>query len=79
MVSNAVRQQTQDSILNITNEAFDAMMTTNIYAPFWIIKAALPHLQPGAAIILHRSTSSSRRMRGGAGQPQGLPTRMERN
>ena len=26
-------------------------MKTNIYAPFWIIKAALPHLQPGSAII----------------------------
>ena len=26
-------------------------MKTNIYAPFWIIKAALPHLKPGAAII----------------------------
>ena len=26
-------------------------MKTNIYAPFWIIKAALPHLQPGSVII----------------------------
>jgi NAD(P)-dependent dehydrogenase (short-subunit alcohol dehydrogenase family) len=26
-------------------------MKTNIYAPFYIIKAALPHLQPGSAII----------------------------
>ena len=26
-------------------------MKTNIYAPFWIIKAALPHLQPGSCII----------------------------
>jgi NAD(P)-dependent dehydrogenase (short-subunit alcohol dehydrogenase family) len=26
-------------------------MKTNIYAPFWIIKAALPHLPPGACII----------------------------
>jgi NAD(P)-dependent dehydrogenase (short-subunit alcohol dehydrogenase family) len=26
-------------------------MKTNLYAPFWIIKAALPHLQPGSVII----------------------------
>jgi NAD(P)-dependent dehydrogenase (short-subunit alcohol dehydrogenase family) len=26
-------------------------MKTNIYAPFWIIKAALRHLQPGSCII----------------------------
>jgi NAD(P)-dependent dehydrogenase (short-subunit alcohol dehydrogenase family) len=26
-------------------------MKTNIYAPFWIIKAALPHLAPGSAIV----------------------------
>jgi hypothetical protein len=26
-------------------------MKTNIYAPFWIIKAALPHMPPGSAII----------------------------
>src|SRR6201995_296064 len=27
------------------------MMKTNIYAPFWLIKAALPHLKPGACIV----------------------------
>ena len=51
IVSNAGRQQTHDSILDISSEDFDATMKTNIYAPFWIIKAALPHLQPGATII----------------------------
>ena len=51
IVSNAGRQQTHESILDISSEDFDATMKTNIYAPFWIIKAALPHLRPGAVII----------------------------
>jgi NAD(P)-dependent dehydrogenase (short-subunit alcohol dehydrogenase family) len=51
VVCNAARQQTRASILDITSEDFDATMKTNIYAPFWIIKAALPHLKPGSAII----------------------------
>ncbi|HEY8948276.1 MAG TPA: SDR family oxidoreductase [Rhizomicrobium sp.] len=51
IVSNAARQQTKESILDISSEDFDATMKTNIYAPFWIIKAALPHLKPGALII----------------------------
>ncbi|MEG3175038.1 SDR family oxidoreductase [Sphingomonas sp. RB3P16] len=51
LVSNAARQQTRASILDVSSEDFDATMKTNIYAPFWIIKAALPHLQPGSAII----------------------------
>ncbi|MFD2602573.1 SDR family oxidoreductase [Flavobacterium suzhouense] len=51
LVNNAARQQTQESILDITSEAFDATMKTNVYAPFWITKAALPHLKPGACII----------------------------
>jgi NAD(P)-dependent dehydrogenase (short-subunit alcohol dehydrogenase family) len=51
VVNNAGRQQTRASILDITTEDFDATMKTNIYAPFWIIKAALPHLGPGSVII----------------------------
>jgi NAD(P)-dependent dehydrogenase (short-subunit alcohol dehydrogenase family) len=51
LVMNAGRQQTQASILDISTEQFDWTMKTNIYAPFWIIKAALPHLKPGSAII----------------------------
>lgn len=51
LVSNAARQQTKDSVLDISNDEFDATIKTNIYAPFWIIKAALPHLKPGSCII----------------------------
>jgi hypothetical protein len=51
LVNNAARQQTFKSILDIPSEEFDATMKTNIYAPFWIIKAALPHLKPGSSII----------------------------
>ena len=51
VVNNAARQQAKMSILDISTEEFDWTMKTNIYAPFWIIKAALPYLKPGASII----------------------------
>jgi NAD(P)-dependent dehydrogenase (short-subunit alcohol dehydrogenase family) len=51
LVSNAGRQQANESILDISTEEFDATMKTNIYAPFWIIKAALPYLKPGSVIV----------------------------
>ena len=51
VVSNAGRQHQVESILDMTTELFDWTMKTNIYAPFWIIKAALPHLKPGSCII----------------------------
>ncbi len=51
LVMNAARQQTRPSILDVTSEDFDATMKTNVYAPFWIIRAALPHLKPGSTIV----------------------------
>ena len=51
LVLNAARQQTRPSIMDVSSEDFDATMKTNVYAPFWTIKAALPHLQPGSTII----------------------------
>lgn len=51
VVNNAGRQQTRESILDVSSEDFDATMKTNIYAPFWITKAALPYLPPGSVII----------------------------
>jgi len=51
LVNNAARQQTRPTIMDISSEDFDATMKTNVYAPFWTTKAALPHLKPGSSII----------------------------
>ncbi len=51
VVSNAARQQSFESFLDISSEEFDATMKTNVYAAFWLLKAAVPHLPPGSAII----------------------------
>jgi NAD(P)-dependent dehydrogenase (short-subunit alcohol dehydrogenase family) len=59
LVSNAGRQQAHDSILDITSENFDWTIKTNIYAPFWILKAAIPHMPPGATIIATTSEQAT--------------------
>jgi NAD(P)-dependent dehydrogenase (short-subunit alcohol dehydrogenase family) len=51
LVLNAARQQAAKSLLDVSSEEFDATMKTNVYAPFWMLKAALPHLAPGACVI----------------------------
>lgn len=51
LVNNAGRQQYCESIDDLTTADFDATFKTNVYAPFWITKAALRHLQEGAVII----------------------------
>jgi NAD(P)-dependent dehydrogenase (short-subunit alcohol dehydrogenase family) len=51
LVSNAAYQMTQSGIADITTEQFDRVMRTNVYAMFWLCKAAVPHMQPGSAII----------------------------
>jgi NAD(P)-dependent dehydrogenase (short-subunit alcohol dehydrogenase family) len=51
LVNNAGRQIAHESILDITTENFDETFKTNVYAMFWITKAAIPHMKPGAAII----------------------------
>jgi NAD(P)-dependent dehydrogenase (short-subunit alcohol dehydrogenase family) len=51
LVNNAAKQHSIDSILDLTTEQFDATFRTNVYAMFWITKAAMPHLTAGASII----------------------------
>lgn len=51
LVNNAGRQQQAQTITDISSEDFDATMKTNIYAMFWLTKAALKHMKPGSVII----------------------------
>jgi NAD(P)-dependent dehydrogenase (short-subunit alcohol dehydrogenase family) len=51
LVNNAAFQMTRESIEDIPSEEFDRTFKTNVYAMFYLCKAAAPHLQPGSAII----------------------------
>jgi NAD(P)-dependent dehydrogenase (short-subunit alcohol dehydrogenase family) len=59
LVNNAAFQMTRDSIEDISTEEFDRTFRTNVYAMFWLCKAALPHMQPGASVINTTSIQSS--------------------
>jgi len=51
LVNNAAYQHQQDSIDDITDDQLDRTFRTNIFAYFYMARAALPHLQPGSAIV----------------------------
>ena len=51
LVSNAGKQHAVERIEDLTTEQFDATYKTNVYAMFWLCKAALAHMPPGGAII----------------------------
>ena len=51
LVNNAGKQHAVERIEDLTTEQFDATYKTNVYAMFWLTKAALAHLPPGSAII----------------------------
>ncbi len=51
LVNNAAYQMAQSSILDVTTEQFDRVLKTNLYAMFWLCKAAVPHMGPGSSII----------------------------
>ncbi|MCG7284574.1 SDR family oxidoreductase [Cellulomonas sp. ACRRI] len=52
LVNNAAFQMSQENgLLDLTTEQLDRTFKTNLYAMFWITKAALPHLRPGSSVI----------------------------
>lgn len=51
IVNNAGKQIAVENLVDLSDEQFEETFTTNIFSMFWIIKAALPHLEPGSTII----------------------------
>ncbi len=51
LVSNAGKQHAVERIEDLTTEQFDATYKTNVYAMFWLCKAAMAHMPAGGAII----------------------------
>ena len=51
LVNNAAEQHMRDSFDELTEDELDRIFRTNVYGYFFLTKAALPHLEKGAAII----------------------------
>jgi NAD(P)-dependent dehydrogenase (short-subunit alcohol dehydrogenase family) len=51
LVNNAAHQMTVSGITDISSELLDRTFKTNIYAMFWLCKAAIPHMPEGGSII----------------------------
>ncbi len=51
LVNNAAYQFTEEAIHQVTTDQFDRAFRTNVYAMFWLCRAALPRMAPGASII----------------------------
>jgi NAD(P)-dependent dehydrogenase (short-subunit alcohol dehydrogenase family) len=60
LVNNAAEQHPQQSILDISAEQLERTFRTNIFAMFYMVKAALPHLKEGARIINTASVTAYR-------------------
>jgi NAD(P)-dependent dehydrogenase (short-subunit alcohol dehydrogenase family) len=60
VVNNAAEQHPQNSIADISGSQLERTFRTNIFAMFHLVKAALPHLKPGASIINTTSVTAYR-------------------
>jgi NAD(P)-dependent dehydrogenase (short-subunit alcohol dehydrogenase family) len=51
LVNNAAFQASRESVEEVSHEEFERTYRTNVFAPFYLCKAALPHLKAGASIL----------------------------
>lgn len=60
LVNNAAEQHPENDLENITAEQLERTFRTNIFAYFFMTKAALPHLKPGSVVINTTSVTAYR-------------------
>jgi NAD(P)-dependent dehydrogenase (short-subunit alcohol dehydrogenase family) len=60
LVNNAAQQYPQKSIADISEEQLLKTFRTNLFSMFHLVKAALPHLKPGARIVNTTSVTAYR-------------------
>jgi NAD(P)-dependent dehydrogenase (short-subunit alcohol dehydrogenase family) len=58
LVSNAAYQMAHQSLEEISDEEWDYTIATNLSAFFHLVKASVPHMQPGSSIIGTTSVNS---------------------
>lgn len=59
LVLNAAYQENRDGLETLPTAEFDRVFKTNLYAPLWIARTAIPHLTPGSSIISTTSIQAS--------------------
>lgn len=59
LVLNAAYQENRDGLESLPTEEFDRVFKTNLYAPLWIARTAIPHMKPGSSIISTTSIQAS--------------------
>jgi NAD(P)-dependent dehydrogenase (short-subunit alcohol dehydrogenase family) len=60
LVNNAAEQYPQEKIEDISTEQLEKTFRTNVFSMFHMVKAAMPHMQPGARIINTTSVTAYR-------------------
>ncbi len=64
LVNNGAFQMTRTKLDEISDEEWERTFSINVHSQFYLCKAALPHLQPGASIINTSSVNSKHPMPG---------------
>ncbi len=60
LVNNAAYQMAHESLQELSSDELDHTFKTNVYAMFWLCKAAEPHLKPGSTVVNTTSVNAYR-------------------